>query len=144
MIKVCLPMYDYFRTPPIICGYNTGQHMWVPASDNCNKINIDIDTASTGTTRSWNIKVSQHECNNLATPDADCLQWLTAESGISFSLKFKINYICCSGTIATFNWNTGASQVETLQTHLSDQYYDICIRYILQIEFCKKLNFICR
>ena len=127
-------MYDYFRTPPIICGYNTGQHMWVPASDNCNKINIDIDTASTGTTRSWNIKVSQHECNNLATPDADCLQWLTAESGISFSLKFKIYHICCSGTIATFNWNTGASQVETLQTHLSDQYYDICIRYILQIK----------
>ena len=31
--------------PPTICGYNTGQHMWVPASDSCNQINIDIDTA---------------------------------------------------------------------------------------------------
>ena len=26
--------------PPTICGYNTGQHMWVPASDQCNEINI--------------------------------------------------------------------------------------------------------
>ena len=108
--------------------------MWVPASDQCNKINIDIDTGSTGTTRQWNIKVAQYECNNLAAPSSDCLQYLTADSGISFSLKSKINHICCSGTIASFNWNTGASQVETLQTHLSDQYYDICIRYILQIK----------
>jgi hypothetical protein len=43
--------------PPIICGTNTGQHMFVPASDNCNKINIDIDTGSTGTTRKWQIKI---------------------------------------------------------------------------------------
>ena len=34
-------------SPPVICGYNTGQHMWVPASDMCNTINIDIDTGTT-------------------------------------------------------------------------------------------------
>ena len=44
-------------TPPIICGYNTGQHMFVPASDQCNIVNIDIDTGSTSTTRKWQIKV---------------------------------------------------------------------------------------
>ena len=44
------------HVPPVICGYNTGQHMWVPASDDCNQINIDIATGSTATTRSWNIK----------------------------------------------------------------------------------------
>ena len=38
-------------TPPVICGINTGQHMWVPASDSCNQIHIDIDTGSTATTR---------------------------------------------------------------------------------------------
>ena len=41
-----------YQSPPVICGYNTGQHMWVPASDQCNTINIDIDTGSTSTTRS--------------------------------------------------------------------------------------------
>ena len=68
-------------TPPTICGYNTGQHMWVPASDQCNTITIDIDTGSTGTTRQWDIKVSQYECGSLAAPTNDCLQYHTAASG---------------------------------------------------------------
>merc|ERR1719435_699224 len=38
-------------SPPIICGYNTGQHMFIPASDSCNTINIDVDTGTTTTTR---------------------------------------------------------------------------------------------
>ena len=33
--------------------------MWVPASDSCNQINIDIDTGSTTTTRKWQIKVNR-------------------------------------------------------------------------------------
>ena len=36
---------------PIICGYNSGQHMFVPASNQCNTIQINIDTGSTTTTR---------------------------------------------------------------------------------------------
>ena len=43
-------------SPPKICGVNTGQHMYIDASDQCNNINIDIDTGSS-TTRNWNIKV---------------------------------------------------------------------------------------
>ena len=70
------------RSPPVICGFNTGQHMWVPASDQCNIINIDVDTGSTGTTRQWDIKVTQYECGNLAAPEFDCLQYHTAASGI--------------------------------------------------------------
>ena len=68
-------------TPPTICGYNTGQHMWVPASDSCNQINIDIDDGSTSTTRSWQIKVTQYCCGNLAMPILDCLQYHTATTG---------------------------------------------------------------
>ena len=30
--------------------------------------------------------------------------------------------------IASFNWDTSASSIATSQTHLSNQYYDICIR----------------
>ena len=67
--------------PPTICGYNTGQHMWVPASDSCNSINIDIDTGTTTTTRKWQIKVTQYECGNLMMPEQDCLQYHTASTG---------------------------------------------------------------
>ena len=67
--------------PPTICGYNTGQHMWVPASDSCNQIHIDIDTGSTGTTRKWQIKVTQYECGNMMAPEQDCLQYHTASEG---------------------------------------------------------------
>ena len=55
--------------------------MWVPASDSCNQIHIDIDTGSTGTTRKWQIKVTQYECNNLMMPKLDCLQYHTATTG---------------------------------------------------------------
>jgi len=98
--------------PPTICGYNTGQHMWVPASDSCNAINIDIDTGSTTTTRKWQIKVTQYECGNMMMPEQDCLQYHTASTG----------------KIASFNWDTTATSVGTSQVHLSNQYYDICIR----------------
>ena len=70
-----------YSAPPVICGYNTGQHMWVPASDSCNQINIDIDTGSTTTTRKWQIKVTQYDCGNLMMPEQDCLQYHTASSG---------------------------------------------------------------
>ena len=45
-------------------------------------------------------------------PVADCLQYHTAQYG----------------TIASFGWDTSASTVATSQTHLVNQYYDICIR----------------
>merc|ERR1711945_24194 len=100
------------QVPPTICGYNTGQHMWVPASNQCNQINIDIDTGSTGTTRKWQIKVTQYECGNMMAPEQNCLQYHTA----------------ASGTIASFHYDTSASTVGTSQVHLAHQYYDICIR----------------
>merc|ERR1712141_404216 len=98
--------------PPTICGYNTGQHMFVPASSQCNQINIDIDTLTTTTTRKWQIKVTQYECGNMMAPEQDCLQYLTASSG----------------TIASFNWDTSTSSEASSPPHLSSQYYDICIR----------------
>ena len=100
------------QAPPVICGYNTGQHMWIPASDQCTSINIDIDTGITTTTRKWQIKVSQFECGNLKAPIEDCLQYFTASTG----------------TLATFNWDTSATTIATSQTHLMNQHYDMCIR----------------
>eukprot|EP00091_Calanus_sinicus_P003547 TRINITY_DN1371_c0_g1_i3.p1 TRINITY_DN1371_c0_g1~~TRINITY_DN1371_c0_g1_i3.p1 ORF type:complete len:307 (-),score=40.59 TRINITY_DN1371_c0_g1_i3:169-1023(-) len=101
-------------SPPILCGYNTGQHIFVPASDSCNTINIDIDTGTTTTTRKWQLKVTQYECTNQMAPEQDCLQYFTAQTG----------------TIATFNWDTTATTVADSQVHLSNQYYDICFRRV--------------
>jgi len=98
--------------PPTICGYNTGQHMYVPASSQCNEVKIDIDTGSTTTTRKWQIKITQYACGNLMAPEQDCLQYHTE----------------ASGTIASFNWDTSTTAVAATQYHLSSQYYDICIR----------------
>ena len=97
---------------PIICGYNSGQHMFVPASDQCNQIQINIDTGTTTTTRKWQIKTTQYTCESEMAPVADCLQYHTAQYG----------------SIASFGWDTSASTVATSQTHLVNQYYDICIR----------------
>merc|ERR1719361_251968 len=90
--------------------------MWVPACPSCVTITLDIDTLTTSPTRSWNIKVTQYECGNLRAPEDNCLQYHTATTG----------------RFATFNWDT--SSTSNLKTslypnvHLTDQYYNICIR----------------
>ena len=47
------------KSPPVICGVNTGQHMYLDASPSCNDIKIDVNTGST-TTRQWQIKVATY------------------------------------------------------------------------------------
>ena len=44
-------------SPPVICGYNTGQHMYVPACPSCVTITIDVDTATTATRKEMADKV---------------------------------------------------------------------------------------
>ena len=124
-------MYDQFNvmspghaSPPTICGYNTGQHMFVPMSDQCITINIDIDTtlSTNVVARKWTMKIIQYEAGNLMSPDGNCLQYLTLDYG----------------TIANFNYDTTASgsvaaaaaqaASTSQQYHLSNQHYDICIR----------------
>jgi len=43
---------------PEICGVNTGDHMYVDASDSCNSLTFQI--GSVDFTRQWNIKVTQY------------------------------------------------------------------------------------
>lgn len=100
------------KSPPVICGVNTGQHMWVPASASCNKIDIDIDTG-TSTARSWNIVVKQYECTDENVPATDCLQYHTG----------------VTGDFASFGWDTTVNTLsETSHIHLGNQYYSICFR----------------
>ena len=95
-----VPTLSLFHSPPpIICGYNTGQHMFVPACPSCVTLTIDIDTATTATTRSWSIRVTQYECGDLNAPEENCLQYLTAQTGagkyyktLTIVLLLKLNY----------------------------------------------------
>merc|ERR1712083_749743 len=95
------------QSPPVICGYNTGQHMWVPASDSCNSINIDIDTGTTTTTRKWQIKVTQYECGNMMMPANDCLQYHTASTGTASSYGVGGSSLAPAQTGALATYCTG-------------------------------------
>lgn len=48
---------------PVICGENTGQHMYVDFNGNTS-ITVSISTSgSTSVSRAWNIKIAQINCN---------------------------------------------------------------------------------
>ena len=51
LVQIAQVLNPGHASSPIICGYNSGQHMFVPASDQCNKIQINIDTGTTTITR---------------------------------------------------------------------------------------------
>jgi len=93
--------------PPVICGYNTGQHMYVGASEVCNKIVFNMELLKVFN-RKWEIKVTQYDSTQdqrfVAPPG--CLQW---------------NYGSL-GTIQNFNFKDDNSY------HLSSQRYSICWR----------------
>jgi len=48
---------------PIICGTNTGYHMILDATEQCQQANFLINGA-TSTSRSWSIKVTQYRCGD--------------------------------------------------------------------------------
>ncbi|TRY80950.1 hypothetical protein TCAL_09568 [Tigriopus californicus] len=96
-------------SPPVICGYNTGQHMIVDASDACHTANFVM--SGTGT-RSWDIKVTQYKCGDEMGGDSGCLQWFTGETG----------------TFASFNFPTTTAALPPTTTHLSNQLYSMCWR----------------
>jgi len=99
-------------SPPVICGTNTGQHMYVDASPECNILSFNIDQTSS-ISRSWNLKVTQMDCTS-AYAAHDCLQYLTG----------------ASGTFSSFNFDTTATTVTVGSNlhHLNDQMYDVCFR----------------
>ncbi|KAK3876936.1 hypothetical protein Pcinc_018310 [Petrolisthes cinctipes] len=52
-------------TVPMICGDNTGQHMYVDVDPAGGPIRVTVDRSAASTTnRLWNIKISQIECNS--------------------------------------------------------------------------------
>ena len=101
-------------SPPIVCGHMTGQHMFIKMSEQCVKIQINIDTDTTFT-RTWDMKITQFEAGSQMAPQADCLQYFTE----------------LSGNFASFNWDmtdTATTVAKYSQWHLANQNYNVCFR----------------
>jgi len=98
---------------PEICGVNTGDHMYIDASDSCNTLTFQIGEVTF--TRQWNIKVTQYAMDFPNKAPKGCLQYHFAGDGNDDGdLDATI--------IRSFNWNGG------LGRHLANQDYNICIR----------------
>ncbi len=100
------------QNPPVICGENAGQHMYIDAGYYGNKNDIYIKQTFTGTTfnRYWKIRVSYIECHSDSRPHSqDCVMYFTG----------------LSGNVKTYNYH---QTTESEYFHLNNQNYRICVR----------------
>jgi len=98
---------------PEICGVNTGDHMYIDASDSCNTLTFQIGEVTF--TRQWNIKVTQYAMDFPNKAPKGCLQYhFVGDGNDDGALDPTV--------IRSFNWNGGNGR------HLANQDYNICIR----------------
>jgi len=92
--------------PPVICGTNTGDHMYVnvETGSTCSDMVFSLSSSST-VQRSWAIKITQYSCDYINKAPEGCLQWFFGST---------------TGTIQSFNWAN--------KQHLADQNQNICVR----------------
>ncbi|XP_055678018.1 uncharacterized protein LOC129786801 [Lutzomyia longipalpis] len=95
---------------PIICGINTGQHMYVDVSDSASRMMFLSMLSAVSDARAFSVRITQLK-NNLAPQN--CLQYFTESSGIIQSFNYEDN--------------------STIVTHRNPSYFNnlnyvICIR----------------
>ena len=102
------------KSPPEICGINTGQHMFIDVTDECVDINIHVNTLDTTLSRTWSIHAKQYTCGDTMAGPTGCLQYHTG----------------LQGDLASFNWDLSGidNTIFATTTHLANQDYDICFR----------------
>lgn len=104
---------------PIICGENTGDHVYVDF-DNNTDIVITISTTDAITLgRLWNLKVTQIACACPTRAPSGCLKY----------------YTTVTGTVRSFNYgtteNTNINSVGSIGTReLVNQNYGICVAMV--------------
>merc|ERR1712080_23425 len=77
------------RNPPVICGINTGYHMYLDIGGaEADTATLEFYLGQTGT-RSWNVKVSQIACTASWRAPASCPQYFTGPTGTVQSYAFK-------------------------------------------------------
>jgi len=104
----------YGRSTPVICGVNSGQHIYVDTADSeCVDVHYGIG-GGTSATRELDIRVSQFACGDEMGGPAGCLQYYTSSAG----------------KIRSFNFPdlTPGAAVGYKYVHLSRQHYKACIR----------------
>nr|XP_023015130.1 uncharacterized protein LOC111504687 [Leptinotarsa decemlineata] len=105
---------------PVICGENSGQHIYLTV-DGTNPIQIVISTGTTVTLgRSWNIKVTQIDCDCPTLAPIGCLQYYTE----------------LTNTVNSFNYGNGLNGNLVTQAdgtivagtrQIANQRYGICV-----------------
>ena len=95
---------------PVICGTNTGFHVYFDASDNCHDLDFALGQNPVGlasaANRQWNIKISQYSCNYENLAPSGCNQWFFGPGATNI--------------VKTYNYDGGR--------HLADQRQTICVR----------------
>jgi len=76
------------QDPPVISGTNTGKHMYVETGRSTTATSITLATITGSTSQSWNIKVSQIECDSLTRAPDGCTQYFTGNTGTITSYAF--------------------------------------------------------
>lgn len=104
----------YGRSTPVICGVNSGQHMYVDTTESeCVDVHYGVG-GGTSATRELDIRVSQFACGDEMGGPPGCLQYFTSSAG----------------KIRSFNFPdlTPAAKVGYKYVHLSRQHYKACVR----------------
>merc|ERR1712062_613969 len=91
-------------------GTNSGEHVYFDVSDNCNNLQFQFGQTANGVTkatRTFDIKVSQINCDSDMLAPSGCTQWYTGAG---------------PAHVRTFNYDGGSGK------HLANQDQTICVR----------------
>jgi len=104
----------YGRSTPVICGVNSGQHMYVDTTESdCVDVHYGVGAGSSDT-RELDIRVSQFTCGDEMGGPPGCLQYYTSTAG----------------KVRSFNYPdlTPGAKNGYKYVHLSRQHYKTCFR----------------
>ena len=94
-------------TPQTICGTNSGEHMYVESSEQCNILDFAFGNAATTAARQFSIKVTQISCDSELLPPEGCTQYFFGNT---------------NNIVQTYNFDNGNG------LHLANQNQAICVR----------------
>ncbi|XP_050299803.1 uncharacterized protein LOC126738482 [Anthonomus grandis grandis] len=95
---------------PVLCGYNTGQHIYVDVSQLEGPLKIMV-LSTTGARKRFKMKICQYS-DSCSTSQSNCLQYYTG----------------VTGTIQSFNYDQAAMFNRSVPGYFNDLNYAICIR----------------
>ena len=126
---------------PIVCGRNTGHHMYIDAGSGNSPTSLTFITTGSFE-RAFKMKITQIECGAVNRGVEGCLQYHTGVSGRVSSFNYIGNKHCKGLECFQFRdcfTNTGFHCFLSLLDHylpeeseglqLSNQEYSICVRH---------------